>query len=111
MIPAHVHVQGPVPETADVVPAVHKFVVGLLVRLAPLDEPHAPFTAAADTVFLTFSLKRVVVVEPPTWPGGSEEPTIEIVLTPFCSCVVSTGSENDPLDGMTSALRAAPALE
>lgn len=46
LLPAHVHVQGPVPETDDAVPVVHKLVVGALVRLAPLDEPHTPFTTA-----------------------------------------------------------------
>jgi hypothetical protein len=50
--PAQVQVQGPLPLTLDAVPALQRFAVGLLVRSAAFEEPHAPLTA-------------VVPVEPP----------------------------------------------
>ena len=65
LLPAHVQVQGPVPEMDDAVPVVHKLVVGALVVLAPLDEPHAPFAA---TAFATLRLNFIVDEVPPAWP-------------------------------------------
>jgi hypothetical protein len=40
----HCQVHGPVPLTADAVPAEQRLPVGALVRLWPLDEPHMPLT-------------------------------------------------------------------
>ena len=45
LMPTHVHVHGPVPLTIDALPALHRFVVGTLWKLPPLDDPHVPFTA------------------------------------------------------------------
>jgi hypothetical protein len=44
LLPAHVQVQGPVPVTAEVVPALHRLVVGALLTATPLAEPHTPLT-------------------------------------------------------------------
>ena len=43
-LPAQVHDHGPLPLTVDAVPALQRFAVGALVRLAPFEEPHAPLT-------------------------------------------------------------------
>jgi hypothetical protein len=43
--PAQVQLQGPLPLTFDAVPALQRFVVGLLVRSAAFEEPQAPLTA------------------------------------------------------------------
>jgi hypothetical protein len=45
LLPAQLHFHGPIPVTADAVPAVHRLLVGGLPNVAPLDEPHAPLTA------------------------------------------------------------------
>jgi hypothetical protein len=42
--PAHVHIHGPEPETADAVPILQRLVAGALVRSVLLAEPHMPFT-------------------------------------------------------------------
>jgi hypothetical protein len=44
-LPAQVQVHGPLPLTADAVPALQRLPVGALVRSAPFEEPHAPLTA------------------------------------------------------------------
>lgn len=46
LLPAQLQRHGPLPDTADAVPAAHKFVAGALFRVAPLEEPHAPLTEA-----------------------------------------------------------------
>jgi hypothetical protein len=46
LLPAQFHDQGPLPLTADVVPAVQRLAVGVLARVAPFEEPQAPLTAA-----------------------------------------------------------------
>lgn len=42
-IPAQVQVHGPVPATAEAVPALHKC-VGVLLKVSPLSVPQTPFT-------------------------------------------------------------------
>ena len=41
------HFHGPVPLTADAVPAEQRFVVGALLSIAPPDDPHLPLIGAA----------------------------------------------------------------
>ena len=48
LLPAQLHDHGPLPVTADAVPALQRLVVGALVRSAPFEEPHAPLTAAEE---------------------------------------------------------------
>ena len=45
LLPAQLHDQGPLPPTADAVPAVQRLAVGLALTVAPFEEPHAPLTA------------------------------------------------------------------
>ncbi len=42
--PVQLHVHGPVPLTVVAVPALQRLVVGAVVKVPPLDEPHTPFT-------------------------------------------------------------------
>ena len=42
--PAQVQVHGPVPLTALALPAVQRLLVGAVVKVPPLDEPHWPLT-------------------------------------------------------------------
>ena len=42
LLPAQLHAHGPLPLTLDAMPALQRFAVGALVRLAPFEEPHAP---------------------------------------------------------------------
>ena len=60
--PAQDQVHGPLPLTADAVPALRRLVVGALVRLVPFEEPHAPLTAADEGAPHT-------AVEPPLLPA------------------------------------------
>ena len=53
--PAQVHVQGPLPETDEAFPAVHRLVVGMLDSVCAYDEPQAPLmgeraASAGDTI-------------------------------------------------------------
>src|SRR5262249_31712452 len=43
--PAQVHVQGPVPATAEAVPAEQSLVAGAVRTVVPLADPHIPATA------------------------------------------------------------------
>ena len=44
LLPAQVHDHGPLPLTADVVPAPQRFAVGVVARVVPFEEPQAPLT-------------------------------------------------------------------
>ncbi len=61
--PVQLHVQGPVPLTAVAVPALQRLVVGAVVKVPPLDEPHTPFTGVnvkeADMLWLAVTLLNV----------------------------------------------------
>jgi hypothetical protein len=46
LLPAQLHVYGPVPVTAEAVPTVHRLAVGFALTVAPLLEPQAPLTGA-----------------------------------------------------------------
>jgi hypothetical protein len=61
LLPAQLHDHGPLPLTFDAVPALQRFAVGVLVRLPPFEEPHAPFTGCAEA---TFFAEQVAVVPP-----------------------------------------------
>ena len=43
--PVQLQVQGPAPDTAVAVPALHRFVPGAALRFAPSELPHSPFTS------------------------------------------------------------------
>ena len=43
-VPLQNHVHGPVPETLELVPLEHRFVVGAAVRFAPFEVPQVPST-------------------------------------------------------------------
>jgi hypothetical protein len=61
LLPAQVQFQGPLPLTVDDAPAVQRLAVGALVRVAPFEEPHAPFTGGADA---TIVAEQVATVPP-----------------------------------------------
>ena len=44
LLSAHIHDHGPVPPTADAVPALQRSVVGAELTATPLEEPHEPLT-------------------------------------------------------------------
>jgi hypothetical protein len=46
LLPAQLQSHGPLPVTDEAVPVVQRLAFGSLLRLSPLDNPHAPFTAA-----------------------------------------------------------------
>src|ERR1700722_15460092 len=48
--PEQLHFHGPVPLTADAVPAEQRFVVGALLSIAPADDPHMPLIGAVAWV-------------------------------------------------------------
>src|SRR5512135_1117516 len=54
--PAQVQVHGPVPFTALALPAVHRLVVGAVVKIPLLAEPHWPLTGVAVNVAVTVQL-------------------------------------------------------
>jgi hypothetical protein len=43
-LPAQDQFHGPLPVTAEAVPALHRFMVGALLTATPFDEPHEPLT-------------------------------------------------------------------
>ena len=59
-LPAQVHCHGPLPLTVEAVQVLQRFAVGLLVRSAAFEEPHAPFVLS--------SAEQVAVV-PPSLPA------------------------------------------
>jgi hypothetical protein len=44
LLPAQLQFQGPLPLTADAVPALQRLAVGAVDRLEPFEEPHTPLT-------------------------------------------------------------------
>ena len=48
LLPAQFQDHGPLPLTAEAVPALQRFAVGALVRSTPFEEPHAPLTRLAE---------------------------------------------------------------
>ena len=52
LAPVHDHVHGPVPVTEVAVPAVQRFVVGIVATVVPFDEPHDPLIGAAATTIV-----------------------------------------------------------
>jgi hypothetical protein len=44
LLPAQLQSHGPLPVTADAVPVLHRLIVGAPLSVAPLAEPHTPFT-------------------------------------------------------------------
>jgi hypothetical protein len=73
--PAQLQFHGPEPVTDEAVPVLHKLVVGVLVRSAPFDAPHAPFVLR--------SAEQLAVVPPcdpvQLQPHGPEPVTNEAV--------------------------------
>ena len=61
LLPAQFQRHGPLPVIVDAVPALQRLVVGALVRVAPFEEPHVPFTPCVEA---TFSAEQVAVVPP-----------------------------------------------
>lgn len=61
--PVQLHDQGPLPLTEVGVPALHRFVVGAVVKVPPFADPQTPFTGpvvnVADTV--QFAVMALVV--------------------------------------------------
>ena len=50
LLPPHVHVQGPVPDTDDAVPAEQRLVLGAVVTVVRLADPQVPFTGVGVVV-------------------------------------------------------------
>jgi hypothetical protein len=63
LLPVQLHDHGPLPLTAEAVPAVQRFAVGLALTVAPFEEPQAPLTAVEA------SLSEHVAVLPPSLPA------------------------------------------
>ncbi len=81
LLPVHVHVQGPEPETAEAVPAPHSPVAGALEVAVPFAAPQAPST------FPAASGAEQLAVAPPLLPAhvhvqGPEPETAEAVPAP-----------------------------
>ena len=56
-LPAQVHVHGPVPPTADGVPALQRFVVGATDTVVPLAVPHTPLIGVGAALLVTPKLE------------------------------------------------------
>jgi hypothetical protein len=65
LLPAQLHDHGPLPLTAEAVPAVQRFAVGLALTVAPFEEPQAPLTGVAEATFVA----EQVAVLPPLLPA------------------------------------------
>jgi hypothetical protein len=65
LLPAQLHDQGPLPLTVAAAPTVQRLAAGALVRLAPFEEPHAPFTGCAEASLFA----EQVAVVPPLLPA------------------------------------------
>jgi len=64
LLPAHDHVQGPEPATADAVPVLQRLVVGFDATVVPFDDPHTPFTGDGGGVVVVFCAVQAVLVPP-----------------------------------------------
>jgi hypothetical protein len=64
LLPPQVQLHGPLPATAEVVPAVHRLAVGLVLTEAPFAVPHAPLTFVVEA-----SLSEHAAVLPPLLPA------------------------------------------
>ena len=60
--PAQLQVQGPLPVTVLALPAVHRLVVGAVVKTPWLAEPHWPSTGVAVNVAVTVQLAVIAFV-------------------------------------------------
>jgi hypothetical protein len=65
LLPVQLHDHGPLPLTAEAVPAVQRLAVGAVLSLPPFEEPHAPFTGCAEAT----SVAEQVAVLPPLLPA------------------------------------------
>jgi hypothetical protein len=83
--PVQFQVQGPVPLTAEAVPAEQRLLAGAVFVKVPLADPHAPALDALLTVFWTLRLKVTVEEVPPDCPGATEKATTLIEFVPFAS--------------------------
>ena len=66
LLPTQVHDHGPLPLTAEAVPAVQRLVVGAVLTATPFAGPHCPFTVSAEATSYTAPAPAV----PPAPTGG-----------------------------------------
>ncbi len=70
--PEHIQFHGPLPETAEAVPAPHRFEVGAALAATPFAEPHSPFVAPPPGWWPTVPPVPPVPPEPvPPVPAGA----------------------------------------
>ena len=60
--PLQLQVHGPLPLTLLSVPAAQRLLVGFIVKVCPLDVPHAPFTEFAVKLAVTIQLPVMALV-------------------------------------------------
>jgi hypothetical protein len=70
--PSQIHVHGPMPDTADAVPDVHRLLAGAVVTVVPLADPHAPLTGVPPDELLPDELEPELEELPPDEPLPDE---------------------------------------
>ena len=85
LLPAQFQFHGPVPVTDEAVPVVHKLVVGLLLRLSPFDEQHAPLMIVVPLDDPLPEDEPLLEVDPELDPDELPvlDPLLELALTPL----------------------------
>jgi hypothetical protein len=103
LLPLQVQVQGPLPLTDVAVPVVQRLVVGALVRLAPLEDPHWP---------LSRRLASQLAAEPPLLPLQAQVhgplPLTDVAVPVVQRLVVGALVRLDPLEDPHWPLTAPP---
>jgi hypothetical protein len=92
LTPAQLQLHGPLPLTAEAVPARHRSALdGADESVCPLTVPQVAFTTPVTvTAFWTLRLRVIDCDVPPSWPAGTENTTTVMASVPFGNWVVST---------------------
>lgn len=67
LVPAHIQFHGPLPDTAEELPALHRLVVGVALTATPLAVPHMPLVGEPPELLARGAVQELVV--PPFVPA------------------------------------------
>ena len=62
LLPVHCQVHGPLPVTAEAVPALQRPALGATLALVPFAGPHAPFTGVGSAVLPVLTVSELSAV-------------------------------------------------
>lgn len=104
--PAQVHTHGPVPATADAVPAMHRFAVGVAVVVLPFALPHCPFSGpgcASQITLVPSFAPRHDHAHGPVPDTADAVPPLHRPVVGFAACAVFAAGPHAPFTGDPAA--------